>query len=314
MSARPTSRAGDASTRRSRRCAAGARPVAGGTDLVVGARQGKAPLPEQPRRDPPARRAARHRAAGRRRCALGALVDPRARSSADPRRSASATPRSPTPRRSSARTRRAHTGTIGGNVMNASPAMETGGPLICLGATVTLRSAAGERAGRGRPSCSPGPGTTGAAAGRAADRRSSCRRPPRAPAAATSGSSTAGRWRSRSSARPPSVTLDGGDGRRARASRSRRSRRPSGACPRRRSGARRLRRRRRRRRGGRAAAAAAAAADLRRPRARPTTAARWPRSIARRAIEAAVARARGETVPIPASPPLHAAASSEGSA
>ena len=26
--------------------AAGARPVAGGTDLVVGARQGKAPLPE----------------------------------------------------------------------------------------------------------------------------------------------------------------------------------------------------------------------------------------------------------------------------
>ena len=36
-------------------------------------------------------------------------------------------------------------GTIGGNVMNASPAMETGGPLMCLGATVTLRSANGER-------------------------------------------------------------------------------------------------------------------------------------------------------------------------
>ncbi len=29
--------------------------------------------------------------------------------------------------------------------MNASPAMETGGPLICLGATVTLRSATGTR-------------------------------------------------------------------------------------------------------------------------------------------------------------------------
>ncbi|MSO46868.1 MAG: xanthine dehydrogenase family protein subunit M [Thermoleophilia bacterium] len=36
-------------------------------------------------------------------------------------------------------------GTIGGNVMNASPAMETGGPLIVLGASVTLRSAAGDR-------------------------------------------------------------------------------------------------------------------------------------------------------------------------
>jgi CO/xanthine dehydrogenase FAD-binding subunit len=36
-------------------------------------------------------------------------------------------------------------GTIGGNVMNASPAMDTGGPLLCFGATVTLRSAEGER-------------------------------------------------------------------------------------------------------------------------------------------------------------------------
>ena len=31
-------------------------------------------------------------------------------------------------------------GTLGGNLMNASPAMETGGPLVCLGATVTLQS------------------------------------------------------------------------------------------------------------------------------------------------------------------------------
>ncbi len=37
-------------------------------------------------------------------------------------------------------------GTIGGNLMNASPAMETGGPLIVFGASVRLRSAAGERA------------------------------------------------------------------------------------------------------------------------------------------------------------------------
>jgi len=36
-------------------------------------------------------------------------------------------------------------GTLGGNLMNASPAMETGGPLMCLGATVVLRSSGGER-------------------------------------------------------------------------------------------------------------------------------------------------------------------------
>ena len=40
---------------------------------------------------------------------------------------------------------RAH-GTIGGNVMNASPAMDTGGPLLCFGASADLRSASGERA------------------------------------------------------------------------------------------------------------------------------------------------------------------------
>jgi CO/xanthine dehydrogenase FAD-binding subunit len=36
-------------------------------------------------------------------------------------------------------------GTIGGNVMNASPAMETGGPLICFDARVRLQSASGVR-------------------------------------------------------------------------------------------------------------------------------------------------------------------------
>jgi CO/xanthine dehydrogenase FAD-binding subunit len=40
---------------------------------------------------------------------------------------------------------RAH-GTIGGNVMNASPAMDTGGPLLCFGASADLRSASRERA------------------------------------------------------------------------------------------------------------------------------------------------------------------------
>ena len=43
-------------------------------------------------------------------------------------------------------------GTIGGNLMNASPAMETGGPLMCLDATVSLRSATGARARRSRRS------------------------------------------------------------------------------------------------------------------------------------------------------------------
>jgi CO/xanthine dehydrogenase FAD-binding subunit len=55
-------------------------------------------------------------------------------------------------------------GTIGGNVMNASPAMDTGAPLLCLDATAILRSVSGERAlgldelwtGPGRTSAEPG--------------------------------------------------------------------------------------------------------------------------------------------------------------
>jgi CO/xanthine dehydrogenase FAD-binding subunit len=55
-------------------------------------------------------------------------------------------------------------GTLGGNVMNASPAMETGGPLLCFGAAVTLRSASGARqvaladlfVGPGRTTAQPG--------------------------------------------------------------------------------------------------------------------------------------------------------------
>jgi CO/xanthine dehydrogenase FAD-binding subunit len=121
---------------------AGARPVAGGTDLVVGARQGKAPLPDA--------LVAIHRvselhaideASGGLR--LGALVThteiaahPAIRERFTALADASAIVGSHATRAQ---------GTIGGNVMNASPAMETGGPLVCLGATVTLRSAAGAR-------------------------------------------------------------------------------------------------------------------------------------------------------------------------
>ena len=54
-------------------------------------------------------------------------------------------------------------GTIGGNLMNASPAMETGGPLLCFDATVTLRSTSGTRtAGRRRAARRPGADDGGA--------------------------------------------------------------------------------------------------------------------------------------------------------
>jgi CO/xanthine dehydrogenase FAD-binding subunit len=120
----------------------GARPVAGGTDLVVGARQGKAPLPE--------RLVAIHRLAELRGIEevngglrLGALVTheelaehPVVRERFTALADAAAIVGSHATRAQ---------GTLGGNLMNASPAMETGGPLLCFGATVTLRSAAGSR-------------------------------------------------------------------------------------------------------------------------------------------------------------------------
>lgn len=122
--------------------AAGARPVAGGTDLVVGARQGKAPLPPS--------LVAIHRIPelhgieetpdGVR---LGALST-HAEIVAHPTIRAALTAIADASAIVGSRATRAH-GTIGGNVMNASPAMETGGPLMCLGATATLRSVSGAR-------------------------------------------------------------------------------------------------------------------------------------------------------------------------
>jgi CO/xanthine dehydrogenase FAD-binding subunit len=120
----------------------GARPVAGGTDLVVGARQGKSPLPESI--------VAIHRLDELRGLAsedgglrLGALVthdeiaaDAVVRERLTALADASAIVGS--------RATRAQ-GTVGGNVMNASPAMEIGGPLMVFGAEVTLRAASGER-------------------------------------------------------------------------------------------------------------------------------------------------------------------------
>ncbi len=122
--------------------AAGARPIAGGSDLVVAARHGKAPLPQS--------LIAIHRLGelteitesvdGLR---IGALVT-HATLMAHPMigraysglADASALVGSPSTR---------NVGTIGGNVMNASPAMDTGAPLLVLEAAAELQSALGHR-------------------------------------------------------------------------------------------------------------------------------------------------------------------------
>jgi CO/xanthine dehydrogenase FAD-binding subunit len=121
---------------------AGARAIAGGTDLVVGARQGKAPLPEAiVAIDRIAALEGIVEVDGGLR--LGALVTHdeivangviRERFSALADASAIV----------GSHATRAH-GTIGGNVMNASPAMDTGGPLLCFDTSARLRSASGER-------------------------------------------------------------------------------------------------------------------------------------------------------------------------
>jgi len=121
---------------------AGARPVAGGTDLVVGARQGKAPLPDaivaidrieelQEIDDT---------GGGLR---VGALVTHDALVGSDAVRSRYTALADASAIVGSHATRA--NGTIGGNVMNASPAMDTGGPLLCFDAIVTLRTSSGER-------------------------------------------------------------------------------------------------------------------------------------------------------------------------
>ena len=122
--------------------AGGARPVAGGTDLVVGARQGKAPLPES--------LVAIHRIAELRDIEsldevlrLGALTT-HEEITGHPVVLARLTALADASAIVGSHATRAQ-GTIGGNVMNASPAMETGGPLICFDATVTLHGPNGVR-------------------------------------------------------------------------------------------------------------------------------------------------------------------------
>jgi CO/xanthine dehydrogenase FAD-binding subunit len=121
----------------------GARPVAGGTDLVVGARQGKAALPEAivaiDRIDALGGIVEVDGGLG-----LGALVthDEIVANRAVRERFTALADASAIV---GSHATRAH-GTIGGNVMNASPAMDTGGPLLCFEASANLRSASGERA------------------------------------------------------------------------------------------------------------------------------------------------------------------------
>ena len=123
--------------------AAGARPVAGGTDLVVGARSGKSRLPDSI--------VAIHRIAalhgveslGDGSLRLGTLASHREIAASDDIRARFTALADACAIVGSHATRAQ--GTIGGNVMNASPAMETGGPLICFGATATLQSPSGSR-------------------------------------------------------------------------------------------------------------------------------------------------------------------------
>ena len=120
----------------------GARPVAGGTDLVVGARQGKAPLPQS--------LVAIHRLDELRSIEamdgalrLGALASHEdiAESQVVCERLTALADASAIVGSHATRAQ----GTIGGNLMNASPAMETGGPLVCFGARATLRSGSDAR-------------------------------------------------------------------------------------------------------------------------------------------------------------------------
>ena len=280
--------------------AAGARPVAGGTDLVVGARNGKAPLPES--------LVAIHglsdlRGIGERNgsLVLGALV-----THADIVGSEDVCERYTALADASAivgshATR--STGTIGGNVMNASPAMETGGPLICFDAVAHLRSAGGTRelpvaelfAGPGRTTAGaeellteievPGPAAgTGSCYARLEYRRQMEIAIVGATAVVTVDGGTVTDARIAITALAPTIhrvaeaeaALTGTDG---------------------------------------AAAAVAAAANAAAAASQPISdvrgSAEYRRAmaavIARRAIATALARARGERFPIPASPALHGA-------
>jgi CO/xanthine dehydrogenase FAD-binding subunit len=121
----------------------GARVVAGGTDLVVGARQGKAPLPED--------LVGIHRVGGLRGVTatgggglrIGSLTSHAELVAHEEIRlrwtalaDGAAIVGSPATR---------STGTLGGNIINASPAADTVAPLVCFGAVLHLVGHSGRR-------------------------------------------------------------------------------------------------------------------------------------------------------------------------
>lgn len=120
----------------------GARPIAGGSDLVVGARHGKAALPDK--------LVAIDRVESLTAFGIGAdsirigstvnharlMTDPVIVENYTALADAAALVGSPATR---------NVGTIGGNVMNGSPAMDTGAPLLAMDAMIELTSVDGSR-------------------------------------------------------------------------------------------------------------------------------------------------------------------------
>jgi CO/xanthine dehydrogenase FAD-binding subunit len=281
--------------------AGGARPVAGGTDLVVGARQGKAPLPDSI--------VAIHRLAELRGVeADGDTLRLRALATHEEIAEHELVLERLTALADAAAIVGSHAtraqGTVGGNLMNASPAMELGGPLECFGAAVTLRSQGGERsiavadlfAGPGQTTAQPGELLTEVTVPLPAQGTGSCyaRLEYRqqmeiavvgATAVVTLDGDRVAAAKVAITALAPTIrlvpaaeeALVGTDGGRAAAEQA-------------------------------AQAAAAASEPISDVRASEDYRRAMAAVLARRAIEAAVARARGASVPVPASRFLHGAA------
>jgi CO/xanthine dehydrogenase FAD-binding subunit len=280
--------------------AGGARPVAGGTDLVVGARQGKAPLPDAIVAIDriPGLRAIETSDGMLRLGTLATHGDIVASEEIRTRYTALADASAIV----GSHATRAQ-GTIGGNVMNASPAMDTGGPLLCFGATATLRSASGDRS-VGLDELWTGPGST---SGRPDELLVAIDVP--APAAGTGSCYVRLEYRRQMEiavvGATAVVTVDGdgvADARVAIAALTPTIRRvPDAESAMVGTDG----------REGAVEAASAAAAAASTPISDVRGSAEYRRAmaavIAKRAITAALTRARGGSVPIPASPSLHGA-------